>query len=490
MFYELFSPLATDHIVFNLIRYITFRSIAAFVTAFFIGVITAPWFIKKLRKLKFGQEVRDDGPESHKVKQGTPTMGGVFIIIAALLSSLLWARWNFYVFVVALSVLLFGLVGFVDDFLKVKQKNSKGVSAKLKLLLQLISSGIIVTLLLINPSRNREVSSYELVIKDIHNNEIKNMPISETAKGFMLWNGLDNDEVGVPAGVYTLEIREQDEAGNTANEMIATMNWKVGHDSIGIELYDVDHTGSQELDSDEEMYRAWTISYYYKFSSTDVVQETGIVQLPKTPDLLLSFYIPYYSKPLFEWPVLLGILFFLVTLISFSNATNLSDGLDGLASGMSIILYIPFGIIAYVMGNAVASSYLLFPYINGVGEIAIVITSMIGGLVAFLWYNVHPAEVFMGDTGSLAVGGVIATCAIILKQELLLIVAGAMFVVEALSVVLQVFSYKRFKKRIFKMAPIHHHFELSGWKETQVVVRFWILSALFALLALSALKIR
>lgn len=367
MLHFLLFPLKAKFILFNLLKYITFRSLAAFITAFIIGVIIAPYFIKKFKSFGVRQSIRQDGPESHQVKNGTPTMGGIFIIIAALSAIFLWSIFNYYVFVVSLSIVLFGMIGFMDDYMKVKFKNSKGITAKLKLTLQLLSSLLLITLLYLNPAR---------------------------------------------------------------------------------------------------------------------------------PDIFWSFYVPFWGKPLFIWPPLLAYPFFMLAITVFSNATNLSDGLDGLASGMGILLYIPFGIIAYVMGNAITSGYLKYPFINGTGELAVIIAAMIGGFAAFLWYNVHPAEIFMGDTGSLAMGGTIALIAIVLKQEVVLIMAGGIFVLETISVMIQTTYFKYTKRRygegrrFFLMAPIHHHFEKKGWKETQVVVRFWILSAICALAALSTLKIR
>lgn len=189
-------------------------------------------------------------------------------------------------------------------------------------------------------------------------------------------------------------------------------------------------------------------------------------------------------------PLLLAFLFYALIIVGTSNAANLTDGLDGLAAGMGIALFLPFGVFAYLMGNSVSAHYLLLPYIQGAGELSVFVAAVLGGMTGFLWYNIYPADVFMGDTGSLPMGACAAVVAIMLKQELLLPIAGFMFVLETLSVMIQVVSYKCRKKRVFKMAPIHHHFELSGWKENQVVVRFWILGIFFALLALASLKVR
>ncbi len=367
MLYALLFELKSRFILFNLLRYITFRSLAALVTAALIGFVIAPFFIRLFRRIGFGQSVRKDGPESHLSKTGTPTMGGVFMILAALLSVFLWTIFNYYVLVVTISIFLFGAIGFVDDYLKIRFRNSKGIAGEVKFLLQVGVSFILVALLFLNPG-----------------------------KSALFW----------------------------------------------------------------------------------------------------ELYIPFINKPVLIWPPILGWAYYMFVMIAFCNATNLSDGMDGLAAGMGVMLYLPFGIFAYVIGNFLTADYLKIPFQAGTGELAVIVSAMIGGFASFLWYNAHPAQVFMGDTGSLPMGGVIAVIAIILKQEILLLVAGGMFVLETVSVTLQT-SYFRYTKkrygtgrRIFLMAPIHHHFEKKGWKETQVVIRFWILSAMCALLALSTLKIR
>lgn len=485
MLYELLYGLSEHATVFNLLRYITFRSIAGFFTAFLLGILIAPMFIKWLKSIKIGQEIRECGPESHMAKQGTPTMGGLFIILASLVSVLLWARFNYYVLTVTLALVMFGSIGFLDDYLKVSKKNSKGASAKLKIVFQLFASGVIIALLYFNPDRNPEPESYKLCIKDEANLIVREIELGKEATGSYYWEGRDAGEYFVASGTYRMDIIVSDTAGNQIEETLTTLDWSADDQYVKIDLSE----SATENEEESLLARDYTLTYF-AFDLESVSSESGTLTLPLPADLFASFYVPYYSQPVWNWPTWLAVLFYLFVLVAFSNATNLSDGLDGLAAGMSIILYIPFGIFAYVMGNVFASSYLLFPYIDGAGEICIILASMIGGFTAFLWHNVHPAHIFMGDTGSLAIGGTIATAAIILKMELILAIAGMVFVMEALSVVLQVFWYKKTKKRLFKMAPIHHHFELKGWAETQVVPRFWIMSALFALIALSALKIR
>ncbi len=480
MLYQIFFPLSGQWTIFNLLRYITFRSIAAFFTAFLIGVVIAPWFIRQFQKLKVGQAIRDDGPQSHLVKAGTPTMGGVFIILAALVSILLWSKFNFYVLLASLSLFLFGTIGFLDDYLKVKEKDTKGVSAKLKLILQGVVS-LVLMLMFYFFTQSWDENRFHLVART-HTGQI----LQTQDYGWSTNNTLriDPQLLTNEGEVITFVLQSEDYFRVVKENKL--LDYRVGEpgQKITLDVYPL----AEKSDDDSKSF-GWQLKVYQP-QGEFLEQQSGGSSVHRRSLFFRQFYLPYYSKPLFTWPLVLAFLFYVLVMVSFSNATNLSDGLDGLASGMGLFIYIPFGVFAYIMGNAITSEYLLFPYLAGGGELTVVITAFVGGLVAFLWYNVHPAQVFMGDTGSLAMGGLISTIAIMLKQEVLLAIAGGMFVLEALSVVLQVFWFKRFKKRIFKMSPIHHHFELSGWKETQVVARFWILSALFAIIALAALKVR
>lgn len=480
MLYEWLFPLSEQWTLFNLLRYITFRSIAAFFTAFLIGVWIAPWFIRQFQKLKVGQSIRDDGPQSHLVKAGTPTMGGVFILLAALLSILLWSRFNFYVLLSGLSLVLFGAIGFLDDYLKIRQKNTKGVSARLKLILQGLAS-LVLMLLFYFFTQSWDENRFHLSARTR-----SGQVLLAQDYGWSTNNTFRLDSVALTNQGEVVSFFLQTEDYFRVIKEIKLTEYRLSESgqSLVLDLYPLPERSDAQIKHFGWQLKAYTPSG--EFSE----QLSGGSRVSRRSQFFRQFYLPYYSKPLFTWPLVLAFLFYITVMVAFSNATNLSDGLDGLASGMGIFIYLPFGVFAYVMGNAIASEYLLFPYLAGGGELTVVITAFIGGLVAFLWYNVHPARIFMGDTGSLAMGGLISTIAIMLKQEVLLVIAGGMFVLEALSVVLQVFWFKNFKRRIFKMSPIHHHFELSGWKETQVVPRFWILSAIFALLALSALKIR
>lgn len=360
MFLSFLYPLAKYFSPLNVFHYLTFRSAYAAVTALLIAFLLGPRMITWLRKLKFGQSVRSDGPESHLAKTGTPTMGGLLMILAVSVAVLLWSDLsNVYTWITLGSLLGFGAIGFVDDWLKIKKRNADGISASAKFWAQVVVASA-VTLLV----------------------------------------------------------------------------WSVGsHDSTKL---------------------------YIPFFKVPVI-DLGVAWIP-----LAVVYVVYWS-----------------------NAVNLADGLDGLATGLVIIALIAFSILTYLTGRADWSTYLAIPYVKGAGELTVFNLALIGACVGFLWYNAHPAEVFMGDAGSLALGGVLGTLSLVVKKEVLLAVVGGVFMLEILSVVFQVGWFKATKgKRLFRMAPLHHHFELSGWKETKVVTRFWILGGMFAIIALSTLKIQ
>ena len=358
MFYIWLYPLHTEIQFFNVFRYLSFRIIYAAVTAFLIAFVLAPPLIRKLQEMRLGQRVRDDGPSSHLVKTGTPTMGGLLILFAVLLSTLLWADIsNGYVWLVILATFSFGLIGFADDYLKFVRGQSKGLSAIQKLLAQTVIA---------------------------------------LALGLVLYTQFD----------YSTQL---------------------------------------------------SVPFFKNF----------------VPDLGV-----YY------------ILFAVLVIVGSSNAVNLTDGLDGLAVGPVMVASVAYTIVAYVAGNRIWSEYLLIPYIEGSGELAVFTAAIFGASLGFLWFNTYPASVFMGDVGSLPLGAALGTVAVISKHELLLLLVGGVFVIEAISVIFQVVSFKSRGKRIFLMAPLHHHFEMKGWEEPKVVVRLWIIAILLALLSLSTLKLR
>ncbi len=363
---------------FRIFRYLTIRTAFATLTALLITLFIGPWVIEKLREFQIGQYVRDDGPRSHLKKSGTPTMGGVLIIIAILLPTVLWSDpGNPFVWITVFSTLVFGAIGFADDYIKVVQRRSLGLTARAKLLWQGLAGALVAAALVV-------LDQFRMFSTRL------SVPFIKSLRPDLLWH-------------------------------------------------------------------AW----------------------PSTiPHLALLAFIPFVI-----WVVL--------WLVGMSNAVNLTDGLDGLAIGCTIISAGALAVLTYVTGHVVFANYLELQRMPMVGELAVFCGSMLGASIGFLWYNAHPAEIFMGDVGSLALGGAIATVAIIIRQELLLPFIGGIFILEAVSVILQVGSYKlRNGKRIFKMAPLHHHFEQLGWSESKVIARFWIAALVFALFALTTLKLR
>ena len=368
MFEYFLPPLADRHIAFNLFSYITFRAAGGMATAILMSFVMGPPVIRYLRQLRVGQVVREEGPQTHLAKAGTPTMGGVLIIVPTVLTTILWAKLvNPYTTIAMVVLLWLGVLGFTDDYLKVVRRRTEGLVARYKLIGQgLVGMLVAVFLLLLPPV---------------------DFPVTETSIPFFA-------------------------------------DW-----------------------------RLWM-----------------------------------------WWPLFIPWVMLVVT--GFSNAVNLADGLDGLAGGLGAIAAGAFGMFAYVIGRVDTSAYLGLIYLPGSGELAIFCLALAGSTLGFLWYNAHPAEVFMGDTGSLAIGGALGVVAILLKAEFLLVIVGGVFVLEAASVMAQVgwfkFTARRYGKgsRLLRMAPLHHHFEKVGWAESKVIMRFWILGILFALAAFSSLKIR
>jgi len=363
---------------FRIFRYLTFRTAFASLTALLIALFIGPYVIQKLREFQIGQFIREDGPQSHLKKSGTPTMGGVLIAIAILLPTVLWSDpANPFVWITVFSTLAFGAIGFADDYIKVVQRRSLGLTARAKLLWQGLAGALVAVSL--------------VVLEQFHLFSTRlTVPFFKSLRPDLLWH------------------------------------W-------------------------------WPAT---------------------VPHLGLLAFVPF-------------VLFVTLVLVFSSNAVNLTDGLDGLAIGCTIIAGGALAVLTYVSGHVVFADYLELQRMPMVGELTVFCGSMVGASIGFLWYNAHPAEVFMGDVGSLALGGAIGTVAVIIRQELLLPFIGGVFILEAVSVMLQVGSYKlRNKKRIFKMAPLHHHFEQLGWHESKVIVRFWIGALVFALFALTTLKLR
>ncbi|MGE4240932.1 phospho-N-acetylmuramoyl-pentapeptide-transferase [Ramlibacter sp.] len=370
-------------------QYLTFRAVMAAMTALLIGLIFGPWVIRRLTSLKIGQPVRGYGMESHLSKSGTPTMGGVLILLSIAIATLLWFDWsNRFVWIVLIVTLGFGAIGWVDDWRKVVNKDPEGM-------------------------RSRE-------------------------KYF--WQSL----IGLLAAVY----------------LVFSIS-----ESSNLRVID--------------LFFKWVVSGFD-------------VNLPPKAGLL----VPFFKEISYPLGVFGFVILSYLVIVGSSNAVNLTDGLDGLAIMPVVMVGSALGVFAYVTGSSVFSRYLLLPYIPGAGELLVFCAAMAGAGLAFLWFNTHPAQVFMGDVGALALGGALGTIAVIVRQEIVLAIMGGIFVVEAISVMAQVVYFKYTKRkygegrRILKMAPLHHHFEKTGWKETQVVVRFWIITMLLCLVGLSTLKLR
>lgn len=373
MLYHLLAPLAKQHILFNLFNYITFRAAGATVTALLVAFLLGPDIIRRLRQHEIGQVIRAEGPSSHHTKRGTPTMGGLIIILATVLPTLLWARLDSrYVVVAIVATLWMGAIGFLDDYLKIVRGKSQGLVARWKL-----------------------------------------------------------------AGQVTFGV------------------------ALGVVLL------------------VWPLAPRLPAAST---------QLPLFKYILLSFWPPVY------------LLFVTIVVTGSSNAVNLTDGLDGLATGLTAIAAGAFAVFAYLFGRIDAAHYLGVYFLPDAGELAIFCGALMGATLGFLWFNAYPAQVFMGDTGALAIGGALGTVAIMLKAEFLLLIAGGVFVAEAVSVLLQIWVYRWHRRRrgreyaeahkVFRMAPLHHHYEKLGWAEPQIVMRFYILGVLCAAIALATLKVR
>jgi len=359
MIYHLLYPLHTVISSFNVFRYITFRTIYAAVTALIISFLLGPWLIQKLKEMRIGQPIREDGPETHFSKEGTPTMGGLLIIFATVISTFLWANLTvIYIWLALFVILSYGLVGFADDYRKLVTQSSKGISGRWRLFWEVCVALFVAVILYLKPGFTSNIT----------------IPFFKT--------------------------------------VLPNLGWAY---------------------------------------------------------IILAVFI----------------------IVGTANAVNLTDGLDGLAIGPVTICFATYLLFSYFAGNVKIASYLQIPYVPGTGELAVLCGALVGAGLGFLWYNAYPAQVFMGDVGSLALGGVLGTLAVMTKQEILLVIVGGLFVIETTSVIFQVGWFKLSGgKRIFRMAPLHHHFELKGWPEPKVIVRFWIISILLAVLAISTLKLR
>jgi phospho-N-acetylmuramoyl-pentapeptide-transferase len=376
LYYLLYEVLRHYFSPLNVFRYITVRTVYASLTAMFLALVFGPGLIRRLRELQIGQYIREEGPQEHRKKAGTPTMGGVLIVLSTAVPSILWADLtNPFILLSLFALFAFAAIGFIDDYAKVSKQRNLGLTAKKKLALQVLVSLVVGVSLLVLVTRN----------------------------------------------AYTTQL----------------------------------------------------VFPFLKRLHPDLV----IHSLLKSPHLWFLAFVPF-------------LFFVVVVIVGSSNAVNLTDGLDGLAIGCTVIAAGALTVLTYVSSNSRWAAYLDIQYIPRVGELTVFCGALVGASLGFLWYNAHPAEIFMGDVGSLSLGGTLGVVAVIIKQEILLFFVGGIFVLEAVSVILQVGSFKLRGKRIFRMAPIHHHFELLGWSESKVIVRFWIAALVFALFALTTLKLR
>jgi phospho-N-acetylmuramoyl-pentapeptide-transferase len=376
LYYLLYHVLQRYFSPFNVFRYITVRTVYASLTAMFLGLVFGPWLIRHLRELQIGQYIREEGPQEHQKKAGTPTMGGVLIVLSTAVPTLLWADLtNPFILLSLFALIAFAIIGFIDDYAKVSKQRNLGLTAKKKIYFQVFVSLVVGISLLV------------LVTHYAYSTQLM-IPFLKRLRPDLVFHSLMN-----------------------------------------------------------------------------------------SPHLWPLAFLPFLA-------------FVCVVIVGSSNAVNLTDGLDGLAIGCTVIAAGALTVLTYVSSNSRWATYLEIQYIPRVGELTVFCGALVGASLGFLWYNAHPAEIFMGDVGSLSLGGTLGTVAVIIKQEILLFFVGGIFVIEALSVILQVGSFKLRGKRIFRMAPIHHHFELLGWSESKVIVRFWIAALVFALFALTTLKLR
>lgn len=494
MLYYLGLLLRSDISVFNVLTYNTVRAGGAAVTAFGVSLIIGPTIIRLLRSLKVGQYIRKEHVADlhalHKSKAGTPTMGGALIILSALVSLVFWGRFTNRLLLVAMGAMfLLGAVGFLDDYIKLRRKHNKGLSAKAKFAGQILVGLGMGIYLVYSPI---SVSATYLASHDVTDwtrfadalrradpfdedspvNRIAHF-LPEETRAFLAGSAIpqtwDSESKGELLKAFEAPIRRSD--------LFDPAVWDettLTQEARGLIAY-----GTSTL-SEREVMRLNRLLVESAFP--DSVEQTP-------PNMHTKVEIPGLKMVLIPFGFFYA-LFVLVIIVGSSNAVNLTDGLDGLAIGASIISLLAYTGIAYVVSRADWSEYLYLIHVPEASELTVFGAAMLGAGLGFLWFNCHPAEVFMGDTGSLALGGALGTMAILTKQELLLVVVGGLFVVEAASVIIQVASFKLRGKRVFKMAPLHHHFELLGWSESKVTVRFWIVAVLFALMSLATLKLR
>jgi len=484
MLYYLSQILWDDFTILNIFSYHTVRSGGAMVTAFLVSLLIGPKVLDFLRALKIGQFIKkdhvEDLHEKHKSKAGTPTMGGLLIVLATLISLALWSTWTNRLFLIAVCVLFaMGMVGFLDDYIKLRRKHNDGLSARAKFGGQFLVGTVLGIVLVLNPIANGPGTfSTDDVLDWGRLHYLLEGPHIESIDIALDKEYLDSENFSWTDG-ETLTFSQK-------NSLLTKLN--VNQSSFNSILTDIE--------KDSEVKRL--IREFENNESPVALSRLNRILLEQQhPSILKRSHRDIHTKvavPGFKDRMIpLGwmyVPFVIIILVGTSNGVNLTDGLDGLAAGASVVSIAAFTALAYVVSRADWSSYLFVTYIPEASELTVFGAALLGAGMGFLWFNAHPAEVFMGDTGSLALGGVLGAMAILTKQELLLPIVGGLFVIETLSVIIQVGSFKMRGKRVFRMAPIHHHFELLGWSETKVTIRFWILALMFALMSLATLKLR
>ncbi|PCJ60071.1 MAG: phospho-N-acetylmuramoyl-pentapeptide-transferase [Candidatus Hydrogenedentota bacterium] len=487
MFHYLGEAFTDQYSVLNVLTYYSVRAGGALVTGFLVSLIIGPLVIKWLRALNVGQIIKKDHVqdlhELHKQKSGTPTMGGLLIIIATVLSLLLWADISNRLIQLAVAVLvLMGTVGFIDDFIKLRRKHNDGLSARAKLTGQILVGTCLGLFLVLKPITYGASYVTEREILDW--------------QGF--YTALEAPEGSTPLAqfskLFTDDLKQTLREGNDTPELRVQVLDEINVSMKSREIY---HAGLwQGAIIPAELTRLLgdggpQLSRRARIRMNRLLLESAAPTYiaPSITDLSTKVAIPGF-KDLFVNLGWLYVPFVVLIMVGTSNAVNLTDGLDGLAAGSSVVAFGAFTALAYIVSRSDWSSYLFVTHIPEASELTVFGAALLGTGLGFLWFNTHPAEVFMGDTGSLALGGALGAMAILTKHELLLPIVGGLFVLEALSVIIQVGSYKLRGKRVFRMAPLHHHFELLGWSESKVTIRFWIIALMFALMSLSTLKLR
>ncbi|MFP6582139.1 MAG: phospho-N-acetylmuramoyl-pentapeptide-transferase [Candidatus Hydrogenedentota bacterium] len=488
MLYYLADYFSDSVSALNIFRYHTVRAGGALFTGFIVSVLIGPWVLGWLRALKVGQFIKKDHVQDlhdlHKGKAGTPTMGGMLIILATLASLALWSTLTNPLLLIATGVLVaMGAVGFLDDYIKLRRKHNDGLSTRAKFSGQILVGLVLGTVLVMNPVTLGNTYLNKADVEDWpgfaialigaeRNDESPLYPFVSQFPGTIEIIMQSDDGAEIQGGL--LSLLNASLLNTSVHEAAVWDSIELPAEAQGYIDKGVLSLGAMEL---VRMNRLLLESASPNFMAASPQNMHTQVAVPGVKNLLIPFGILYIP-------------FVIFILVATSNGVNLTDGLDGLAVGASIISLSAFTALAYVVSRADWSSYLFITHIPQASELTVFGAALLGTGLGFLWFNAHPAEVFMGDTGSLALGGVIATMAILTKQELLLPIVGGLFVLETLSVIIQVGSFKLRKKRVFRMAPLHHHFELLGWSETKVTIRFWIVAFLFALLSLATLKLR